>query len=138
MIKALFGPATAFVILFIAVVASNGVLMAQEAGQTPTAADPAAADPANADPAYNGDELSDEEIREILVKESDERFTHWRNRRGFRVSKECSDYDGVKRPTRPEGVYCEAAEIPAERIELYRETLRKQNATFITEPQVKF
>lgn len=133
MIKALFGPAAIFVILVFAVVTSAGVLKAQEVAQTPTAAEPV-----TAEPTPKGDELSDEEIRQILVEESNERFTQWRKRRGFRVSKECSDYNGVKRPTRPEGVYCDTAEIPAERIELYREDQRRQNATFLTEPRIKF
>ncbi|MFT5182141.1 MAG: hypothetical protein ACI8S3_002029 [Alphaproteobacteria bacterium] len=128
MIKALFSPAAIFVILVFAVATSAGVLQAQEVPQTPTATDPAS----------NGDELSDEEIIDILVKESNEHFTQWRKKRGFRVSKECSDYNGVKRPTRPEGVYCEAAEIPAERIELYRENQRHQRSTFVNEPQIKF
>ncbi len=53
MFKALFGSAAVFVILVFAMVAPAGVLKAQDILQTP---------------ASNDDELSDEEIRQLLAK----------------------------------------------------------------------
>ena len=93
MFKALFGSAAVFVILVFAVVAPVDVLKAQEVLQTPVAAD----------------ELSDEEIRQLLAEESIDRFTRWKRNRGgrrfHRKSKECSDYKGIQGPTKP--VFCE-------------------------------
>ncbi|MDH3738604.1 MAG: hypothetical protein OER92_05370 [Alphaproteobacteria bacterium] len=138
MFKALIGSVAVFVILVFAVVAPSGVLKAQEAGQTPVAEPaPVAVEPA-AEPAPEGAELTDEEIRQILTEDSLKRFKSWRMRRGFRNSTECSDYDGVKRPTRPDYVFCDPADVPAEQIELYRETKRQENTTFVNEPAIKF
>ncbi len=123
MFKALFGSAAVFVILVFAMVAPAGVLKAQDILQTP---------------ASNDDELSDEDIRQLLAKDSIDRFTHWKRRRGYLNSKECSDYDGVQGPTKPKYVFCEPADVPAERVEEYRESQRQQRSTFVTEPQIKF
>ena len=59
MFKALFGSAAVCVIIVFAVVAPVDVLKAQDVLQTPVAAD----------------ELSDEEIRQLLAEESIDRFT---------------------------------------------------------------
>ena len=124
MFKALFGSAAVFVILVFAVVAPVDVLKAQDVLQTLVAAD----------------ELSDEEIRQLLAEESIDRFTRWKRNRGgrrfHRKSKECSDYKGIQGPTKP--VFCEPADVPAEQVELYRESQRQQGATFLTEPMPKF
>ena len=124
MFKALFGSAAVFVILVVAVVAPVDVLKAQEVLQTPVAAD----------------ELSDKEIRQLLAEESIDRFTRWKRNRGgrrfHRKSKECSDYKGIQGPTKP--VFCEPADVPAEQVELYRESQRQQGSTFLTEPMPKF
>ncbi len=124
MFKALLGSAAVFVILVFAVVAPVDVLKAQDVLQTPVAAD----------------ELSDEEIRQLLAEESIDRFTRWKRNRGgrrfHRKSKECSDYKGIQGPTKP--VFCEPADVPAEQVELYRESQRQQGSTFVTEPQIKF
>ncbi len=124
MFKALFGSAAVFVILVFAVVAPVDVLKAQDVLPTPVAAD----------------ELSDEEIRQLLAEESIDRFTRWKRNRGgrrfHRKSKECSDYKGIQGPTKP--VFCEPADVPAEQVELYRESQRQQGSTFLTEPQIKF
>ncbi len=122
MFKALFGSAAVFVILVFAVIAPAGVLKAQDVLQTPVAAD----------------ELSDEEIRQLLAKESIDFFTHWKRRRGYFNSRECSDYDGIQGPTKPKHVFCEPADVPAEQVELYRESQRQQNSTFLNQPQPKF
>ena len=106
--SAIFGSVAVFVILVFAVVAPVDVLKAQDALQTPVAAD----------------ELSDEEIRQLLAKESIDRFAHWKRRRGYLNSKECSDYNGIQGPTKPKFVFCEPAEVPAEQVELYRESQR--------------
>ncbi len=162
MFKALFGSAFVFVILVFAVVAPVGVLRAQEAVAVregvsvqdgvpvqegvPVQAEAAPGEgvsvksapvevvPAEADP----EELTDEEIRQLLAKESIERFANWKRRRGYRGSRECSDYNGVQGPTKPEYVFCDPADIPAKKIELYRETQRQQRSTFVNEPQIKF
>ena len=123
MFKALFGSAAVFVILVFAVVAPAGVLKAQDILQTP---------------ASNDDELSDEDIRQLLAKESIDRFTHWKRRRGHKNPRECSDFNGVQGPTKPKWVICEPADVPAEQVELYRESQRQQRSTFLTEPQPKF
>ncbi len=125
MFKALFGSAAVFVILVFAVVAPVDVLKAQDVLQTPVAAD----------------ELSDEEIRQLLAEESTDRFTRWKRRgsrqlRQRRKSRECSDYKGIQGPSKP--VFCEPADVPAEQVELYRESQRQQNSTFLNEPQPKF
>jgi hypothetical protein len=137
MFKTLFGSAAVLLILIFALVAPAGVANAQQAGQTPAAADPAPAEPA-ADPAANSDALSDEEIRQILTNQSAESFASWKKRRGYINAKECSDYNGVDGPNKPHDVYCDPADIPAEQVELYRETQRQKNATFLNEPPVKF
>jgi hypothetical protein len=105
-----------------AVVAPVDVLKAQDVLQTPVAAD----------------ELSDEEIRQLLAEESIDRFTRWkrRGRRFYRKSIECSDYKGIQGPTKP--VFCEPADVPAEQVELHRESQRQQGSTFLTEPMPKF
>lgn len=90
--------------------------------------------PAEADP----EELTDDEIRRLLTEESLERFGQWKRRLGHRGSRECSEYDGVQGPERPEGVYCNPADVPAEQIELYRERQRQERSTFISEPQINF
>jgi len=124
MFKALFGSAAVFVILVVAVVAPVDVLKAQEVLPTPVAAD----------------ELSDEEIRQLLAEESIDRFTRWKRNRGgrrfHRKSKECSDYKGIQGPTKP--VFCEPADVPAEQVDLYRESQRQQGSTFLTETMPKF
>ena len=122
MFKALLGSAAVFVILVFAVVAPVDVLMAQGVLQTPVAAD----------------ELSDEEIRQLLAEESIDRFTRWKRGRARkrREKKGCSHYKGIQGPTKP--VFCEPADVPAEQVELYREGQRQQNSTFLNEPQPKF
>ncbi len=122
MFKALFGSAAVFVILVFAVIAPAGVLKAQDVLQPPVAAD----------------ELSDEEIRQLLAKESIDFFTHWKRRRGYLNSKECSDYDGIQGPTKPKHVLCEPADVPAEQVELYRGSQRQQGSSFVTEPRIEF
>ena len=150
MFKALFGSAAAFVILVFAVVAPAGVLEAQEpvAVREGVPVQPAAASgegvavkaareevvPAEAGPK----ELTDEEIRQILAKESKDRFTSWKKRRRYVTSKKCSDDNAVDGPTKPEGVYCEAADIPDQQVDLYRQSQRHQGSTFVNEPQIKF
>lgn len=133
MFKALFGSAAVFVILVFAVVAPAGLLKAQEVGQTPVAADLAAAELAS-----NDDELSDEEIRQLLSKESIDRWTDRKKSRGIRSKKECSDYNDGQGPLKPRRVFCKPADVPAEQIELYRESQRQQKSTFVNEPQIKF
>ncbi len=153
MFKELFGAATGFGILVFAMVAPAGVLKAQEGVAVregvPVQAEAAPGEgvavkapseevvPAEADP----EELSDEEIRQLLAKESTDRFTRWKRRgsrqlRQRRKSRECSDYKGIQGPTKP--VFCEPADVPAEQVELYRESQRQQNSTFLTEPMPKF
>ena len=133
MFKALFGSAAVFVILVFALVAPTGVLKAQEVEQTPIAADPAAAELA-----ANDDELGDEDIRQLLAKESIDRWTDWKRNRGFNNKKECSDYNDGQGPTKPQRVFCNPDNVPAEQIELYRESQRQQGSTFVNEPQIKF
>ena len=133
MFKAFFGSAAVFAILVFAMVAPAGVLKAQEVGQSPVAADPAAAELA-----ANDDELTDEEIRQLLAKESIDRWTDWKQNRGFNNKKECSDYNDGQGPTKPSQVFCAADNVPAEQIELYRESQRQQGSTFVNEPQIKF
>ena len=150
MFKELFGAATGFGILVFAVVAPAGVLKAQEGVAVregvPVQAEAAPGEgvavkapseevvPAEADP----EELTDEEIRQLLTAESIDRFTYWQRRRGhrnYRKSKECNDYKD-QGPTKP--VFCEPADVPAEQVELYRESQRQQRSTFVNEPQIKF
>ena len=57
MFKTLFGSAAVLLILIFALVAPAGVANAQQAGQTPAAADPAPAEPA-ADPIYGRDDAA--------------------------------------------------------------------------------
>ena len=101
MFKALFGSAAVFVILVFAVVAPVDVLKAQDVLQTPVAAD----------------ELSVEEIRQLLAKEC--------------------NYNVIRGRT-SKLVFCEPADVPAEQVELYRESQRQQGSTFLTEPMPKF
>lgn len=101
------------------------VLRAQEVVQTPRDAGPAAKD----------DESSDAKIRELLAKKSITRFTaHWKRRRGYLNSKECSDYNRLQGPT----VYCEPSDVPDELVEEYRERQEHLGSTFLTEPLPKF
>jgi hypothetical protein len=151
MIKELFGAATGFGILVFAVVSPAGVLKAQEGVAVregvPVQAEAAPGEgvavkapseevaPVEADPG----ELTDEEIRQLLTEESLERFGHWRKRRGHITKrKQCSDFNGVDGPTKPDYVYCDPADVPAEQVELYRENQRQQGLNFINEPQIKF
>jgi len=150
MFKALFDSAAAFVILVFAMVAPAGLLEAQqgvaaqegvpvqaEAGSGEGVAVKAA--PEEVVPAEAGPEqLTDEEIRQLLAQESNERFRQWRRRRGINPKKQCSDLNGVDGPTKPSYVYCDPADIPAEQVELYRENQRQQDSTFVNEPQIKF
>ena len=143
MLKTLFGSAAVFVILILALVVPAGVVNAQQGEPVPAAAESqpaevAAPEPAAPDPAANDGGLSDDDIREILVNDSNDRFTSWKKRRGYINAKECGDYNGVDGPTKPSDVYCDPADIPAEQIELYRQTQRQQNSTFVNEPAVKF
>ena len=150
MFKELFGAATGFGILVFAMVAPAGVLKAQYGVAVregvPVQAEAAPGEgvavkapseevvPAEADP----EELTDEEIRQLLVKESTDLFTHWklRGNRDYRRKKECSDYKGIQGPTKP--VFCEPADVPAEQVDLYRESQRQQGSTFLTETMPKF
>ncbi|MCZ6862882.1 MAG: hypothetical protein O7I42_21885 [Alphaproteobacteria bacterium] len=150
MFKELFGAATGFGILVFAVVAPAGVLKAQESFAVregvPVQAEAASGEgvavkapseevvPAEAAP----EELTDEEIQQLLSKESLDRFGQWRRRRGHKnKKKQCSDFNGVDGPTKPSYVYCDPAEVPAKQVELYRENQRQQGL-FINEPQIKF
>jgi hypothetical protein len=142
MLKTLYGSAAVFVILIFALVAPAGVVTAQQGEPVPDAVEsqptevvaPEAAAP---EPAAD-DGLSEDDIRQILINDSNARFTSWKRRRGYINAKECGDYNGVDGPTKPSDVYCDPADIPAEQIELYRETQRQQNSTFLNEPAVKF
>lgn len=136
MFKALFGPTAAFVILVMAVVAPYGVLQAQGVAQPAVTAEPD--QPVPAAPAAADDELSDDEIRQLLTEESKERFASWKKRRRYVTERDCSDYNGVDGPNKPNDVYCDPADIPAETIELYRQNIRQQGSTFVSEPQIKF
>ncbi len=150
MFKELFGAATGFGILVFAMVAPAGVLKAQYGVAVregvPVQAEAAPGEgvavkapseevvPAEADP----EELTDEEIRQLLTAESLDRFRQWRRRRGQKnIKKQCGDFNGVDGPTKPSYVYCGPADVPAEQVELYRENQRQQRL-FINEPQIKF
>lgn len=128
MFKTLLGSAAVSAILILAMAAPAAIVKAQQAEQPPAAADPEA----------NGEELSDEEIRQLIADESLERFGHWKRRRGFHGPRECSDYDGVDGPTRPDDVYCSPEDVPNEQVDLYRERKQQEESTFINEPQIKF
>ena len=148
MFKALLGSTAVFVILGFAVIAPAGLVQAQQAGQAPAAAEPAPAQPAATEPAAgapaaaapgsNDGELSDDEIRQILAKESTERFEQWKRRRGHLNAKDCSDYNGVDGPAKPADVFCDPAEVPVEQIDLYRQSQAQQGTSFVNEPRIKF
>lgn len=96
------------------------------------------------------DEPSDAEIRDIIVKESIERYTgscacpyhrKW-NEKLFRFPNQFRDHPTVRcgddsEYVRPGGptVFCYPYDVPPEMVEAYREHLR---STFLTEPQPKF
>ncbi|NKB48504.1 MAG: hypothetical protein GKS02_03955 [Alphaproteobacteria bacterium] len=114
--------------------------VAASSGATPGGIDAAGGEPAGveqgvADPSAEGIELTDDEIRELLSKNSIDGFTnHWKRRRGYLNSKECGDYHRLDGPT----VYCEASEVPDELVQEYRAEQIHLNSTFLSEPQVKF
>ena len=96
------------------------------------------------------DEPTDAEIRDLLVKESINRYTgpcacpyHQKfNEKLFRFPNNFRDHPMVRCGTdsayvRPGGpaVMCYGSDVPAELVEAYRERLK---ATFLTEPLPKF
>ncbi|NNE82450.1 MAG: hypothetical protein HKN28_00615 [Alphaproteobacteria bacterium] len=88
-----------------------------------------------ADPEASGIELTDDEIRELLSKNSIDGFTsHWKRRRGYLNSKTCGDYHRLDGPT----VYCEAAEVPDELVQEYREPQKNLRSTFLNEETPEF
>lgn len=88
-----------------------------------------------ADPEASGVELTDDEIRELLSKNSVDGFTsHWKRRRGYLNSKTCGDYHDLDGPT----VYCEAADVPDELVQEYRATQKNLRSSFLNEETPKF
>lgn len=121
------------------------LLLAQEGTPVPQQGESVEAEPGEAtpsgsgegvaDPEASGVELTDDEIRELLSKNSVDGFTsHWKRRRGYLNSKTCGDYHRLDGPT----VYCEADDVPDELVQQYRETQKNQRSTFLNEETPKF
>jgi hypothetical protein len=88
---------------------------------------------AEADP----EELTDEEIRDLLVKDSIEHFKHFSGRRrSYFNGIECSGFDRLN--IRGPPVICDPAEVPAEKVQEYRELQKHLRSTFLTEPTPEF
>lgn len=144
MFRAFFGMAAAAAILAFALAAPAGVAGAQEpepaSGTGEPVAEPAAEPDSEpvAEPAGTDGRPSDDEVRQLLSEESQTRFEQWKRRRGHFGPRECSQYDGVNGPTRPQDVYCGPDDVPDEAVQLYREQKRSEESTFINEPAIKF
>ena len=107
--------------------------------------------PADSESQTTTDEPSDADIRDLLVKESIDRYTgrcacpyHRKfNERLFEFSNrfrsrypmvKCGDSSEYIRPGGPT-VFCYGSDVPAEMVEAYHQHLR---STFLTEPQPQF
>jgi hypothetical protein len=90
--------------------------------------------PAEPDP----EELTDEEIRQLLSEQTVDRWTRWKRKKGLKTKRACSSYNDGQGPAKPQQVFCSPDDVPAEQIELYRENQRKQRSTFLTEPTPEF
>ena len=106
--------------------------------------------PAENDPQAATEELTDSQIREVLVQDSIGRYTgscacpyhqKW-NERLFRFPNNFRDHPTIKcgnesEYVRPGGptVFCYNSDVPLEMVEAYREHLR---STFLTEPRTQF
>jgi len=89
--------------------------------------------PAEADP----EELTDEEIRDQLVKDSIEHYKHFSGRRrSYFTGIECSEFNRLNISGPP--VICDPADVPAEKVQEYREQQKHLRSTFLTEPTPEF
>ena len=148
MSKAIVGLTAVLAILVAALLAPTDNVKAQTGSQTPAADQPAENQPAANEPATNQEgteqpasgekKLTDEEIRKILSKNTLARWNQWKDNRGVGNNKACGDYNNGQGPSKPVQVYCSPEDVPPAQIQQYRDQLRKENSTFVNEPQVKF
>lgn len=143
MSKAILGLTAVLAILLAALLTPADRLKAQTEGQSPAAEEPATNEPANnqegaEQPATGEKKLTDEEIRQILSKNTLARWNQWKDNRGVDNNKACGDYNNGQGPSKPVQVYCNPADVPPAQIQKYRDQLRKENSTFVNEPQIKF
>ncbi len=84
------------------------------------------------------EELTEEEVRDLLVKESIERYRErWGARQTYLRLQKCGDDSGYIRLGGPT-IICEPSEVPAELIQDYRVRQENLRSTFLTEPTPEF
>lgn len=111
------------------------VLLAAAAWQALTADVLMAQEARDATPAANDGELSEAEIRDLMVEKSIANFkAHSGRLQSYLNSIECGEYNHMKGPP----VICDPSDIPAEMVDEYRERQERLRSTFLTEPQPKF
>lgn len=82
-------------------------------------------------------QLSDEEIRDLLAKESVADFRYYYENsvpRSYLEGVDCSELNSYDGPA----VYCDPSEVPDEAVQEYRAQQQLDNSTFLTEGMPKF
>lgn len=84
------------------------------------------------------EEIPEEEVRDLLVKESIERYRErWGARQTYLRLQKCGDDSGYIRQGGPT-IICGPDDVPAELVQEYRARQEQQRSTFLTEPTPEF